>query len=301
MLTDVFYWIVNMSAAGTIVGLFVLLLRLIRPLPRRFIFLLWGIPLLRLWIPVSVGGEYSLMALLGEVMTKTVVVYERFDSIVTAMNFVQFADQYFPVVIKTSPLSGIFEICSIVWLTVTAGLLGAYGVLYLAGKREVRDAVKLRDNLYLSPALRSPAVYGIFRPKIVLSHVSQDNELILRHETAHIRRGDNFWRLLAMATAAVHWFNPAVWIFLKCFLNDLELACDENVLKKCTPAEQKAYASALLDCHESRTITASAFGGAGLRRRIENILSYRYMTGFSVLCLAVLAYVAAYVLLTNPV
>lgn len=300
MLTEVFYWIVNMSVAGTIAGVFVLLLRAIRRLPRRFIFCLWAIPLLRLWIPVSVGGKYSLMALLGELTTRTVVVYERLARIITAINFTQFADQYFPVVIKTNPLSQVFEVSAIIWLAAAAGLLGAYGVLYLAGKREIRDAVKLRDNLYLSPDLHSPAVYGIFRPKIVLSDMAQDNELILMHERAHIRRGDNLWRLLAMATAAVHWFNPAVWIFLKCFLTDLELSCDENVLKKCTLAEQKAYASALLDCHESKIITASAFGGAGLRRRIENILSYRYMTGFSAFCLTILALVAAYVLLTNP-
>lgn len=300
MLTDIFYWIVNMSAAGTIAGMCVLLLRAIRGLPRRFIFFLWCIPLARLWIPVSFGGKYSLMGLLGELTTKTVVVYERWDQVVSAMNFERFADQYFPVVIETDPLRQIFEVASIVWLAVAAGLLGAYTVLYIAGKREVRNAENLRDNIYLSPNLRSPTVYGVLRPKIVLADREQDNAPILMHERAHIRRGDNLWRIVALATAAVHWFNPAVWLFLKCFLTDLELSCDENVLKKCDPAQQKVYASTLVNCHVSKSIMTSAFGGAGLRRRIENILSFRNITGFSACCLGLLALAAAYILLTNP-
>ena len=128
-----------------------------------------------------------------------------------------------------------------------------------------------------------------------------DLEYILKHEQIHIHRRDNLWRVVAVITACVHWFNPLAWIFLKCFFNDMELACDAGVLKKLDDNGKKKYASALLACSTGKTYYASAFGSAKTRLRIENILSYKKLTLVSGLCFAALFIVVALTVITNAV
>lgn len=302
MLTEGFYWLLNMSIAGTIAGACVLLLRRIRRLPRRLIFVLWSIPLLRLWLPVGIGSPYGLTELISKLTSKTVISYGE-QGIFTSVNYVMAADSYAPVTMRNAALEAVFRTASVVWITFAVTLLCLLLGLYAAGKREVENAVPLYENIFLSDQIRSPAVYGILRPQIVLPASYRDRELclILAHEKAHIRRWDNLWRLLALTTAVIHWFNPFTWLFLKRFLEDLELSCDEMVLKKIPPYQRKAYALELLNCYQSSSITASAFGGAGLRTRVENILSYKKLSAFSALCLFILAIAFAYALLANPV
>jgi beta-lactamase regulating signal transducer with metallopeptidase domain len=107
------------------------------------------------------------------------------------------------------------------------------------------------------------------------------------------------WRILAILSASVHWFNPFIWLFLKKFLEETELACDERVLSNCGEDEKKAYASALVDCAESRNVFVSAFGGAKIRVRIDRILSYSKLSIISIISFTVLALAIGYVLLTN--
>lgn len=175
-------------------------------------------------------------------------------------------------------------------------------ILYAATISELRNAEHLCDNIYCSPKISAPAVYGILWPRIMLPESYRDSEeldLIELHERWHIRRLDNLWRVLAFLTAAIHWFNPAAWLFLKLYLADTELACDESVLSKLPTGEHKRYARALLNAREGKTVFASGFGGARVRTRIERILSYRKMTAASVIAFAALLAAIAYFLLTN--
>jgi len=110
---------------------------------------------------------------------------------------------------------------------------------------------------------------------------------------------DNLWRMLAFILVAVHWFNPLCWLFLKGFLADLELSCDERVLATLGADRAKEYASSLLESKQGTTVFASAFGGAKIRTRIENILSFKKMTWFSLMVFVSLIGVIFYVLLTN--
>ena len=166
---------------------------------------------------------------------------------------------------------------------------------------EIKDSKHLRDNIFLSEKITSPAAYGILKPKIVLpaSYKDRDIELVIQHEKAHIRGLDNLWRVIAFLVVAVHWFNPFSWIFLKAFLADLELSCDERVLVKLGAERSKEYASALLECKQGATVFASAFGGARIRTRIENILSFKKLTWISLVAFIALISVIFYVLLTN--
>ena len=299
---DLFYWLFNMSIVGAVTGLAVVLIRLIKHIPRRWIVLLWMIPCLRFLIPVGVGGKYSLMSLLSRIATKTVVVYEGDLTEYTVTNVVQAAKNYFPITYKVDLLADVFRYAALVWIIVAAALILAMGILYAVTLSELRDAEQLRGSIYCSPKITTPAVYGILRPRIILPESCRDSEeldLIVLHERRHIRRLDNLWRILAFLTAAIHWFNPAAWLFLKLYLADAELACDESVLSKLPAGEQKRYAHALLNAREGKAVFASAFGGAKVRTRIERILSYKRMSAASGIAFAVLIAAIAYFLLIN--
>ena len=299
---DLFYWLFNMSIVGALTGLAVVLIRLIKQIPRRWIVLLWTIPFLRFLIPLGIGGKYSLMSLLSRFATKTVVVYEGELADYTATNAIQAAKNYFPITYKVDLLADVFHYAALMWVIIAAALILAMGIVYAMTFSELKDAEHLRGSLYCSPKITTPAVYGILRPRIILPascKYSEDLDLIFLHERRHIRRLDNLWRMLAFMTAAVHWFNPAVWLFLKLYLADAELACDESVLSKLPTGEHKRYAHALLNAREGKAVFASAFGGAKVRTRIERILSYKKMTVASGIAFAALIGAIAYFLLTN--
>ena len=302
MLQEVFYWIFNMSITAAITGVLIMLVRLIKKIPRRLTTLLWIIPFLRMTIPLGLDSPYSLMSLLSKITTKTVVVFQPTEDISFSMtNSVMAANSYFPITYKVNILENIFSVAAVIWIIVALSIILMLVVTYFTTIYEIKDSTHLRDNIYLSEKVTTPAVYGVLKPKIILptSYKDRDIELITQHEMAHIRGLDNLWRMIAFLVVAVHWFNPFSWIFLKAFLTDLELSCDERVLVKFGTERAKEYASVLLECRRGATVFASAFGGAKIRTRIENILSFRKLTWISLAAFAALICIIFYVLLTN--
>lgn len=302
MLQELFYWVFNMSIVAGITTGVIALIRTVKRVPRRMMALLWLIPALRMIVPLGLSSPYSLMSMLSRITTKTVVVYQPSQDVsFSMMNMTMAANSYFPITYKTNILHDIFATASIVWIIVALAILLLLTVLYVTTLRELEDSEHLRENIYLSEKVTSPAVYGILQPRIILpaSWADRDWDLVLLHEQTHIRRGDNLWRMLAFALVAIHWFNPIAWVFLKMLLTDLELACDEGVLVKLGPDRRKEYALSLLDSKSGTNVFASAFGGAKIRTRIENILSYRKMKWISLAAFAGLTLAISYVLLTN--
>ncbi len=217
------------------------------------------------------------------------------------MNRVMAADTYFPITYKVDVLDNIFRVASVIWIIVSLAIFLMLIVTYFTAIYEMKDSIHLRDNIYLSDKILSPAVYGIVKPKIILPafYKEKDVGLVILHENTHIRSFDNLWRIIAFLIVAVHWFNPLCWLFLKRFLADLELSCDERVLAKPGAACARDYASSLLESRQRTTVFASAFGGAKIRTRIENILSFKKLTWLSFTVFAALISVIFYVLLTN--
>ena len=302
MLREGFYWLFNMSITAAITGVPVILVRRIQKIPRRLTVFLWLIPFFRMVIPLGLNSPYSLMSLISRITTKTIVVFQPTEEIAFSMtNSVMAADSYFPVTYRSSILEKVFGAAAVIWMIVFLAILLMLAVLYFSALREMKGASHLRDQIYLSDKVISPAVYGIIKPRIVLPSSCQHKEieLVLLHEKMHIRRGDNLWRMLAFLIVAAHWFNPLCWVFLKLFLADLELSCDECVLAKLGDARAKEYALSLLESRESASVFASAFGGAKIRTRIENILSFRKMTWLSLTVFLAWIAVVFYVLLTN--
>lgn len=302
MLGEIFYWIFNMSIVATICMVPVWFLRFIKKFPRRFFIWLWLVPFIRMCIPIGISSKYGIMALLSKFTTKTVTIFEiGDDSALTMMNHVMGANSYFPITYKVNILEDLFHIASVIWLVVALAAILTLAIIYFVTSGEVKDAQHVRENIYLSDKIKTPAVYGIIKPKIILSIEHRESELnyILMHEKAHIKRRDNLLRLLAFVIVCIHWFNPFACLMLKLLCSDIELACDEAVLSKCNESERKEYAYALLSTAEKTNVFAASFGGSKIRIRIENILSYKKISFFSVAAFSALLLAIAYVLLTN--
>lgn len=302
MLQEIFYWIFNMSITAALTGVLVMLVRLVKKLPRRISVFLWIVPFLRMIVPFGVNSPYSLMSLLSGITTKTVVVFEPADDMAfSMMNSVRAADTYFPITYKADAFENIFGVASVIWIIVSLAILLMLLVTYFTTIYELKDSMHLKGKIYLSEKIISPAVYGIVKPKIILpvSYKDRDVELVILHENTHICSFDNLWRMIAFVIAAMHWFNPLSWVFLKSFLADLELSCDERVVAKLGADRAKDYATSLLESRKGTTVFASAFGGAKIRTRIENILSFKKLTWLSLTGFITLIGIIFFVLLTN--
>ncbi len=304
MIGEVFYWMVNMSIVATVTGVIVWLIGKLPRLPSWVGYVLWSVPLVRFILPIGINSPFSLMSLISRLAQRTVVrsVAVPHGGInVTLTNCVQLAEDYFPVTFQVNVLENAFFIGGIVWLCVTLLLLITAAVGYGRATREIKDAAHLRDNIFVSDRVSSPAVYGIFRAKIVLptAYNADDLELILRHERVHIRRKDNLWRVLFVIVACIHWFNPASWLFLKAFLSRMELSCDEAVLEECDEKDKMRYANALLHAAENRKTAVSPFGGASLKTRVQSVMSYKKLSAMAVVASVLLIAATSIILLTN--
>lgn len=304
MLGDVFYWVFSMSIVTIICTLPLLLLRFIKRIPRRFFVWLWLIPLVRMSIPVGIASPYGVMAFLDRWMTKSVTIYEVQDNpaiALTMTNSVGLAENYFPITYKMDLLGSLFDILGLVWLVVALAMILTWVIIYVVTMRELKDAQHLQGRVYVSEKVTTPGVYGVISPKIMLPATYDETHLpyILLHEEAHIKRFDYVLRVLALLVVCAHWFNPVAWVCLKLLYADMELACDEKVLAGLGEAQKKDYAHALLSTAEGINVFAATFGGAKLRTRIENILSYRKITRLSFVAFLLLIILIVYVLLTN--
>ncbi|MBQ8813268.1 MAG: peptidase M56 BlaR1 [Lachnospiraceae bacterium] len=320
---EIFYWVLNMSIAGTVVGGVVWLLQRMLRLSKRLTFVLWFVPLVRLWLPFGAESKYSLMGLIRKVTVRPVEYMEQLQSEqyftpfwaeMSMMNTIGAAESYFPIVYKQNVYRTIFGTAEAIWLIVALAAVLAGVAIYLSTAAELKSAKRIRDRVYRSDKVTSPMVFGVIRPRILLPEIpaigaageltevsgaEDEQSYVLLHEQTHIRRMDNLWRMIAVLTCCLHWFNPLIWLFLKQFLADMELACDEKVISICGEEKRKEYASALLDYEEQKTLFASAFGGAGIRVRIKEILSYRRLTVISAIGFLVLLAVIVITLLTN--
>lgn len=311
MLQEMFYWVLNMSIIASVFGILIYFLRYIKGFPKLARYALWAVVILRAICPIGVSSKYSLLNILVHAAEKTYVKTIPVGGIedmvqisprMSLSNALQGAATYQPITYKTNVLEEFFQIASVVWVILAAAAILAMIILYLLTKAELTKAQHIQDNIYQSPMVNTPTVYGIIKPKIVLP-CEVDKEYIddiLLHENVHIRRHDNLWRMAVILISCIHWFNPLCWLFLKIFLEDCELACDEAAVKKMTSEERKNYAKALLACAaKDRIVFSSAFGSSRVKVRIQNILTYQKLTLFSIICFSGMVLAVAYLLLTN--
>lgn len=308
---DVFLKLVNLSISASWLILAVLVLRVVlKKAPKWVMPLLWGVVALRLVCPFSIESALSLIpsaeTIPSEIVTETrePVLYEQATlDIVTNPTLPSAAEV--PVGVSRQQAQVDFNIYSVLWLAGMAALL--VHALVSAGKlkRKLATAILLRDNIYESEFVDSPFVFGVVKPNIYLPmHMDEGTAAyVIAHECAHLARRDHWWKVLGYLVLALHWFNPLVWVAYILFCRDIELACDEKVVKGLDGAARADYSQALLSCAAPKRAVAAcplAFGEGNIKTRVKSALHYK-KPAFWVAAAAVLAVVImAVCFLTNP-
>ena len=334
----VFSKVLNMSIAASWLILAVIALRLLlRKAPKWIRCILWGIVAIRLICPVSFESTVSLVPNAEDIASAMV----RFsgesmaaDGGPTIVSPIEIGSGVSMDVRSDGIGSGVpaavrpdgtvpggnylaaesranlpylwMETGGIFWMIGLGCLLGYALVGYLRLRGSVSEAILLRDNIWIGDRVPSPFILGMFRPRIYLSSSAEESQMgyMLAHEQAHIRRGDHWWKLLGYLLLAVYWFNPLSWVAYILLSRDMELACDEKVIRGLDEAEKKSYLFALLNCSTQRRMVLAcppAFGEVGVKQRVNAVLDYK-KPGFWVVLVSVFVclIVAVCFLTTSP-
>ena len=310
-MAEVFQKLLNMSiAAGWLILAVVVLRFVLKKAPKRFVLLLWAVVGLRLALPWSIESALSLIpsaATLPEgiMMERTPSLDTGIPALNNAIN-PGFAAAFAPEpAASANPLQVLLPIASLIWLAGAAAMLIWALASWLRLRSRMRTAVRLEGNVYESEMAGGPFVLGLFRPRIYLPFGLGEAERghVLAHEREHIRRGDQVVKLLGFLLLCLHWFNPLVWLAYALLCRDIELACDERVIRSMPAAGRADYSQALLDLSRPRHSVGAcplAFGEASVKGRVKSVLSYKKPAFWLVVLAIVVCIGAAVCFLTDP-
>ena len=310
-MSEIFLKIINMSISASYIVLAVLLLRLLlKKAPKWITVVLWGIVAVRLVCPFSIESVLSLIpsseVVSPNIMTdKTPTINTGIPIINSTLNPV-ISDSFTPNPgDSANPLQVLIPILTAIWIVGMVALLIYTVISYARVRRKIGTAVLYKDNIYQSENVVSPFVLGIIKPKIYLpfNMNEKDMEHVVAHEMSHIRRKDHLWKPLGFLLLTLHWFNPLMWLGYVLLCRDIELACDEKVIKELDHDARADYSQALLTCSVNRRMIAAcplAFGEVGVKDRVKSVLNYK-KPAFWIIIAAIVACVAVAVcFLTNP-
>lgn len=311
-MSELFLKIVNMSISASWVVIAVLTLRFcLKKAPKWVNVLLWGIVAVRMVFPFSIESVLSLIPS-AETISPTIMM-EQSPSVQTgvpALNHVinpVISGSFTPAPgASANPLQIWIPVLAGIWLFGIAALFLYSAVSYWRLRRKVCEAVILRGNIYQSEKVCSPFVLGIIRPKIYLPYHMDSREMdhVIAHEQTHIRRKDHWWKPLGFLLLTIHWFNPLMWLSYILLCRDIELACDEKVIRKMSNEQRADYTQALVACSvDRRLITACplAFGEIGVKERVKSVMNYKKPAFWIVLASVIVCAVIAVCFLTNPI
>ena len=310
-MNELFLKIINMSISASWLILAVLILRLVlKKAPKWVNVLLWGIVAVRLICPFSFKSALSLIPS-AETFPEKVISGPSFD-IQTGISPVDnrindyLGDRYFEgVTVHANNGNNIMTILTIVWI-IGILLLVAYTIIsYRRLHREIDTAVRYKDNIFQSENVKSPFVLGIIKPRIYLpfNMNGQDLEHVVAHEQAHIHRKDHWWKPLGFLLLTIHWFNPLMWLAYVLLCRDIELACDEKVIKELGNEQRADYTQALVACSVNRRMIAAcplAFGEVGVKERVKSVMNYKKPAFWVIIIAVIICVGVAVCFLTNP-
>ena len=205
-----------------------------------------------------------------------------------------------------NPVERILSAAGILWIAGMGILLAHSLVSYIRLRRRVRTAVRLEESVYVSEFADTPFILGLVRPRIYLPSGMPEEmrSPVLAHEQAHLRRRDNLWKLCGYALLCVYWFHPLIWVAYTLFCRDMELACDESVIKEYDAHGRRMYSEALLACSIDRHAAISyplAFGEVGVRERIRSVIQYKKPAFWAIVAAMAACIAVAICFLTDPV
>ena len=310
-MSEVFLKILNMSISASWLVLAVLLLRLVlKKAPKWVSVLLWGFVAVRLICPFSIESALSLIP-----SSQTVSPEIMMDWAPTISTGIGSLDQVVnPIITQTfapkayasaNPLQILIPVWGNLWVLGILVMLVYTAVSYLALQRRVATAVLLQKNIYQSENVDSPFVLGIFKPRIYLPFQMDGESLafVIAHEMSHIRRKDHWWKPIGFLLLALHWFNPLMWLGYILLCRDIELACDEKVIKEMDNEHRADYTQALVACSVNRRRIAAcplAFGEVGVKERVKSVMNYKKPAFWIIIAAIVTCIVVAVCFLTNP-
>lgn len=309
-MAEIFQKALNMSiAAGWLILAVIALRLLLRRAPKRFRLLLWAVVGLRLALPWSIESALSLIpsaqTLPEGIMLERAPVLDTGISALNGAINPGFTAAFTPELgVSANPLQVLLPIAAAFWMLGAAAMLLWALVSWLRLRKRVREAVRLEENVY-EGEIASPFVLGLFRPRIYLpfSLENGERELVLAHERAHITAGDHIIKPLGWLLLAAHWYNPLVWLAYALFCRDIELACDERVVRGLSLSDRADYSQALLDLSRPRGGVRAcplAFGESSVKGRVKSVLSYKKPVFWLVLLAVVVCVGAAVCFLTDP-
>lgn len=309
-MAEIFQKALNMSiAAGWLILAVIALRLLLRRAPQRFRLLLWAVVGLRLALPWSIESALSLIpsaqTLPEGIMLERAPVLDTGISALNGAINPGFTAAFTPELgASANPLQVLLPIAAAFWMLGAAAMLLWALVSWLRLRKRVREAVRLEENVY-ECEIASPFVLGLFRPRIYLpfSLENGERELVLAHERAHITAGDHIIKPLGWLLLAAHWYNPLVWLAYALFCRDIELACDERVVRGLSLSDRADYSQALLDLSRPRGGVRAcplAFGESSVKGRVKSVLSYKKPAFWLVLLAVVVCVGAAVCFLTDP-
>lgn len=309
-MAEIFQKALNMSiAAGWLILAVIALRLLLRRAPKRFRLLLWAVVGLRLALPWSIESALSLIpsaqTLPEGIMLERAPVLDTGISALNGAINPGFTAAFTPELgASANPLQVLLPIAAALWMLGAAAMLLWALVSWLRLRKRAREAVRLEENVY-ECEIASPFVLGLFRPRIYLpfSLENGERELVLAHERAHITAGDHIIKPLGWLLLAAHWYNPLVWLAYALFCRDIELACDERVVRGLSLSDRADYSQALLDLSRPRGGVRAcplAFGESSVKGRVKSVLSYKKPAFWLVLLAVVVCVGAAVCFLTDP-
>lgn len=310
-MTRIFLSIVNMSIAASWILIAVLFLRLVlKRAPKWLTVVLWGIVAVRLVCPFSIESALSLIpsakTVNPSIMTDTVpAVNTGFIALDSTLNPI-INESFAPEISESAnPLQVFIPIVTAVW-AIGIAVLVAYAVIsYVRLKRKIGTSVLYKDNIYQSENVVSPFVLGLIKPRVYLPLGISERDMahVVAHEQSHIKRKDHIWKPLGFLILTLHWFNPLMWLGYVLLCRDIELACDEKVIKELDRDARADYSQALISCSVNRRTIAAcplAFGEVGVVSRVRSVLSYKKPAFWIIIAAIIVCTATAACFLTSP-
>lgn len=307
----IFLKLLNMSITASWLILAVIVLRLVlKKAPKWTHCALWGLVGLRLLFPFSIESALSLIPSADTVNADILFAQEpAIDIGIPAINSTVnpvISGSFAPTVgASVNPLQIWTTVAAYVWFAGIAAMLIYTVITYIRLRRKVDTAVLLLDNIWQSENVKSPFILGLLRPRIYLPFNMTDEDMtnVLAHENTHLKHCDHLIKPLAFLLLTVYWFNPLIWLACVLLCRDIELACDEHVVKDLGEQERRDYGAALFSCSVSRKSIAAcplAFGEIGVKVRIKTVLNYKKPAFWIIIVAVTACIVVAVCFLTNP-
>ena len=308
----VFLYFLNKSIAAIWMILAVLLLRIVtRRIPKWIYGILWIMVGIRLLCPIGFQSEWSVISSVHTV--PEVIMYSAEPSIDSGFESV---DQWINPKLPSGgsgdsldgdqPMAVVIEYASYIW---TAGivLLTIYStVRWLRLRKWVRASIKVKERVYICDDISAPFILGVFRPKVYLPSTLREEQMkiVLDHENAHLNRDDHWTKMIGFIVVILHWYNPLVWLAYQKMSEDIELACDEKVIRNVDEADKRKYIQVLLDLSQVRSVlinTPLAFGEVAVKRRVSSIAQYKRQSPWVVFGVVLLGVLFGLGFMTNPI